>query len=137
MNTFRGDIMKTESSFGKSIAIRTLSKTAFQQHLKMTVTGDERFRDRVLDFAEVLYKTIDAIAPYDLNHFGPVTTEMINTYCSKKGLETLKFKVKLSKEKYRKDIHTGLDEILGMSDIYIESLSTIVRESVNIYCRMM
>jgi hypothetical protein len=136
MFTFEKKNTKTESSFGKALAIKTLSKTALQQHLRMTVTGDERFRGRVLDFADVLYKTIDAIAPYDLNHHGPLTAEMVNRYCSKKGLELLKFKVKLSKEKYRKDIYTGLDEILGMSDIYIEALSAVVKESVNIYCRM-
>jgi hypothetical protein len=126
------NMKKLGSSFDRIVphehrAVKLIDLCSF---LKSRTIGDDHFKSRVTGFLAVLYMTLDAIAPFELDHHGPVTTGLLKKYCSKDGMEKLKKMVTYSRIKYRKDISTSLEEILGMSAIFLDTISSSARSAI-------
>ena len=118
-NFFNGTLEKSSKSSpgyfrsGKNKAVNYKSLESFVY--KWTI-ADEGFKESSKTLLSVIYRTLDAVAPFELDHFGPVTIGLLELFCNRSGLENLKKMVDDSIVTYRREIYENLNRTSSFSD---------------------
>jgi len=124
-----------ESSFGiyETKKNRSVNFNSLETFIYSRTIAEDKFKENSKALFTVIYRTLDAIAAFELNHHGPVTIEMLNLFCNKWGIETLKNLVSDSIVKYRRDIAENLNKTLEYSETYLDAVCSSVQNRIEEY----
>lgn len=124
-----------ESSFGtvRTNKNRVVSFNALETFIYNRTSAEGEFKENSRIVFSVIYRTVDAIAPFELDHHGPVTIGLLEKFCNRPGIENLKKMVTESKVKYRKDIAEKLNMAMEYSDTYLDAICSTVHKRIEEY----